>query len=672
MFDRNLKIETILGYVANDNPLRASKDGKSFEGLIPAPAWTELTVKRNGSVYDTVNEMRKIIKHYHWQASKLAPVLKGKNLYDTCKNIWDFLFYHIRYNEDTPGKEELRTLSRTFAERKTGVDCDDFSIACGCILRQLNIPFYIRIARYDGKNYFQHVYIVVPVKEKQYITIDGVLDEYDAEKTPSETKDFLVMNTNNLNGIDISVLGGIEDETRNEIAGILSGADFKEVTEMEGLGTPATEEQELSAIHGHLQRTRNLIASRPDLVSDSEHPESFLGMADYALKYWHTPKRDEALGILEGEETRLNELEGLGNSSEGYEDVELFHGLSEDGTYNILGKIKRQRKFFTKVREAVKRAGKGITKLAKGLVRYNPLTVTIRGSVLLALKINLFKIASKLKWGYLTEDEARAQGLDMGEWAKVKKQLAKAENMYVNILQGNAGAFKKAMLSGRAGKLHGIEDEHEFGIVPVVAAGAATTAVPFITKLLNLLKNINYKKLISTIKNIKDRKAAQADLTTPEGGSAMPEGGSANTPTDASDSAEGSSNIRLIQQGKKTVMSENNSGESSGGGGSSGNTADKNNPDNLPDDPNAPKPSFITKAMDWVKENKTTSILIGAGAAFLIYGLATHKSKKPKTALSGAGRGKKKKGNSKKNPPHSISGTGRKRGKGGHGKKYKL
>ncbi len=737
-----LKIETILGYVANTNPLRASKGGEQYEGIIPAPTWTEETVKRNGTVTDTVKEMQKIIRHYAYQAAGVAPMLKGHDLYSTCRNIWNFLFRHIKYMEDEEGQEQLRTFARSWAQRRSrGIDCDDFSIACGCILYNLNIPFYIRIARYAGKDYFQHVYPVVPFRGKQYITIDAVLDQYDAEKEPVETKDFLVMNTSNLNGIDISVLGGVEDDTLNELSGILSGADFEEVNTVEGLGQVATEEQGLNAIRNHLLRTRRIVAARPDLIRETEHPESFLGMVDYALKYWDTNKRDEALGVLAGEEDRLNALEGLGAVPEGHEDVELFYGINTTGNYDVLGKARKQRKFFAKVKEAAKKVGKGIKKVAKALVRYNPLTATIRAAVLLALKVNLFKVASKLKWGYLTESEARAHGFEMSEWQKVKGRLQRAENLFVNTLQGKAENFKRAILSGRAGKLSG--PDLGLGVVAAAATAASTTAaVPFITKIINLLKDVNFKKLVANV-NIpglmKNRKQGEDDTPTEEGGSAIPEESADTSSAEAAENSDPGNATELPETDASSALpgagsnegDQDPSNESASGDPPEGDTGEASDNEqvegagifqifktgvqkfnavkgklpvvkrkatdsasslpvtHMPNTstavarqvttPPAASGTFFTKAFDWIKKNKTTSILVGAGAAFLIYQLA-----KPKQGLSGAGRGKKRKGKAKKNPPQTISGTGkakrkpgpkrkgRGKGKGGASKRVKL
>lgn len=649
-----LKIQSIFGYVANDNPQRASKDGRAFEEVIPSPSWTEEIVKRNGTVTNTVHEMQKIIRDYHWQVAKLAPKLKGKDVYDTCKNIWDFLFTHIKYKEDEEGKEELRTFCRSWAQRLTrGIDCDDFSIAAGCLLYQYKIPFYIRIARYKDKDYFQHVYVVVPFRDKQYITIDAVLDEYDAEKEPAETKDFLVMNTNNLNGIDISVLGSISDDMLNEVSGILTGIDFNDPEVLEGtLGR----ERDLSALKNHLIRTRRVIADYPHFVKEVENPQSFLGMVDYALKYWDTDKRDEALRILSSEEDRQNELEGLGGMLEGYEDVELFYGTNGLGSYNILGKAKAVKKFFTKVKEAATKAGTAVKtattavkaaaqKAVKAVVKYNPVSLAARAGLLLAMKTNLLQVASKLKWGYLTEAEARAHGFDMTEWQKLRTQLTNIENLFVKDLQGSGATFKNAILTGRAGGLSGTDAG--LGVV-AAAAGAASTAaaMPFITKILGLIKNIDFKKLLSNInvaKLIQAKKTAEQPATIPEaeGASSIPESGGESEQTNeplAPETNETSTLPATTEEGTFDTDAMLPDGSYAKTINKEGDT----------------KENIFTKAMTWVKENPTTSILIGAGAAFLIYQAVKTK----KRALSGTRRGgKKTKGKAKKNLPKTISGA---------------
>lgn len=688
--DDLINIENI-GYTANNNPTRAMRKGAEYEELLPAPDWREEVVKRDADVSQTVQEMKKLIIKSAWQTKALSKQLKGNDLYTTCENIWNFLFYHFKYKEDDAGQEQLRTPALSWHIRRSrGIDCDDFSIFASTILYNLGIPHYLRIARYKYKNYFQHVYVVVPQTGKHYITIDGVLDEYDTEKEPEETKDFLIMGTNNLNGIDVSVLSGIEDGDFNEVSGILLGVDFNNISELEGLGQIASKEEELGSIYNHLIRTRNLIRRRPYYIRHVENPENFLGMLDYAIGYWNTDKREDALDRLEEQENELNRLQGLEGLAEGYEDANLFYGVEGLSGIAALGRVRAKRGFFKKIKDAAKKAGQGIKKIAKALVRFNPLTLTIRGGVLLAMKTNLFKMASRIKWGYLTEEEAQRNKFNMDEWRNAKNQLQKIEHMFVNILQGKPEALRKSILKGRAGGLSGLGD---LGYEPVTmtASGAVATAMPFIKKVLAIIKKVNFKKLVENVSPLLlklKKKRAEKDTEAAEAQEA--EAPNTNSSTEETESKTALPETKEEDSSSNAGSGTNTTTSKSGGGdGSSSNTASESASEensgeektNLPATQRNNSPSttdmtsnttdndagsnakegeenVFTKAMNWVKENPGKSALIAGG---LILGItALVKSSKKKSLGRASRRGKTKKGKAKKNPPRAISGAKRK------------
>lgn len=682
MSEDNIHIENI-GYTANNNPSRAIRSGEEYEELIPAPNWQEEIVRRGADVSQTVHEMKKLIISSAWQTKALSRRLQGNTLYSTCHNIWNFLFSHIKYKEDDAGQEQLRTPALSWQIRTSrGIDCDDFSIFASTILCNLGIPHYLRIARYGDKNYFQHVYVVVPHTGKHYITIDGVLDQYDSEKEPAETKDFLIMGTNNLNGIDVSVLSGFEDDNFNEISGVLLGVDFERVNELEGLGQIASREEELGSIYNHLVRTRQLIRRRPHFIKQVEHPDTFLGMLDYAIGYWNTNKRDEALDVLEEKENELNRLQGLGDLADGYEEAGLFYGVEGLHGISALGRVRAKRGFFKRVKEIAKKAGQGIKKIAKALVRFNPLTITIRGGVLLAMKTNLFKMASKIKWGYLTEEEARSNGFDMEEWQNAKNQLQKIEKLFVNVLQGKPEKLKKAIISGRGGGLTGL-GELGYEPVTIAASGAVTTAMPFIKKVMAIIKKINFKKLVANVKpmllKLKKKRAEKGG-----GGEESAETPEAETPSTSSEETE---NKSALPDSKDEDVSETNLSKSAskssggGGGGGSSSSGDDTGGDedagnkNLPATQKNASPTttdteesgsnakagdenVFTKAMSWVKENPGKTALVAGGLILGITALVKMNSKK---SLGRPSRGKSKKGKAKKHPPRAISGVKKKK-----------
>lgn len=692
-----------IGYTANNNPNRAIRGGEEFEGIIPAPAWREEVVKRNANVDQTVAEMQKVIRDSAWQTKRLSARLLGKDIYKTCGNIWDFLFSHILYKEDDKGEEQLRTPALSwYLRKKRGIDCDDFSIFASTILTNLGIPHYLRIARYAGKDYFQHVYVVVPLKDKRYITIDAVLDQYDAEKPTAEQKDFLVMSNKNLNGIDVSVLSGIgDDDTLNEISGVLQGVDFDAIEGLDGLeGLDNVDELEglegddgeaiLGAIYNHMRRTREVVRKNPALISTVEDPQMFGDMLDYGLRYWNTDKRIEALGVLSDKEDELNRLLGLDSLGDN-EETQLFYGIEGLGGVSVLGKVKAKKQFFKNIKKTVqkvsakvkkaggkvkagaKKAGAKAKKVAKKVgkfvVKNNPVSIAARTGMLAAMKTNFLKIAAKLKWGYLTEAEAQNQGFDMAEWRKSKTALTKAENLFVNTLKGKAEAFKKAILTGRAGGLSGINEE--LGVVTAAAAGASlTAAMPFIKKIVELVKLINPAKLIAKVKAKKLAKQQKEADTMPEAGedaeSAQPdapaEGGGDEPASDPAPEGEENSPASKPSSGEggedapasTDTPAEETPGEEPESTNGANNSSTPAARGAAPDDP-----GVFQKATTWVMENKVMSVLI-VGGLVLAFSEGARKA-------VGLGKvrstGKKYKGKNKKNPPKAISGVAKKRSK---------
>jgi len=158
---------------------------------------------KDGDVYDTLDLMHKIVGETLGQTRAIAAKLKGGTRIETCRNIWNFLYNNIQYKKDVATREQLRTPARSWRDRKTGIDCDCFSIFAGSILSNLKIPYAFRMAGYGGD--FQHVYVVVPdsgsrigEERSSYIVIDPVIDAFDKEQ-PFKKKDDS-MKTTMLNG----------------------------------------------------------------------------------------------------------------------------------------------------------------------------------------------------------------------------------------------------------------------------------------------------------------------------------------------------------------------------------------------------------------------------------------------------------------------------------------
>jgi hypothetical protein len=672
-----------LGYKSEDDPFRATKDGHEFENLMPAPQWHTEVIKLNGSVDDVLSEMRKVIRKYAWQTKALSGKLKGKTTYETCQNVWQFLYDHFKYHEDDDG-QEIRTPAVSWAVRRTrGIACDDFSVFAGTIFYNLGIPFYERAAHYPPPepDRFSHVYDAVPDAGKSYIVVDGVLDQFDTEKKAIETKDYLVM-SNKLNGVKISVLSGFTDEdTEQQLLGIITAENLPGGEEM---GAAPSHDEELEAMYKHLVQTRDLIEAHPETISSVEDTQSFLKMLNYAIQYWNTDKRDEALAILEEKESEINDMNGLSGVDD-HEETELYYGVEGFAGVSILGKAKVAKKFFSKLKEAANKTGAALKTAFKQVVRYSPTAVKARVGLLLALRLNILKMAEHLKWGYLTEEEAKQKGFDHAEWLKLKDKLTQAEDMFIKVLQGDGGPFKDAILKGRAGGLSGFSES--LG-EPVTLATASTlaSALPFIKKILDLLKGVDFSKLIKNVDPAMLKKAAAitaeaAKAISPEDAKAIddieqqvnnniPDN---NDTTDAGDNGD---------NGNNPDAGNNNGGDNKRSKASAKNNAlpaTTNKDQNLPATTNnntttapplvvtpTPNDSSIFDTLSaWVKENKTPLLITGSCAVGLYL---ISKAMKKNPALSGTKRkGKKKTGKKKNNPPKALSGTKKKKGKGKRG-----
>lgn len=447
---------------------RPVQNGDRYNVYFPTAQSTDEIIIEDGEVEDTVDLMKKVVWRYLEDTKKIAPILEGKTLDQTCRQIWNFLYHHIQYKLDKNGLEQLRRPARSWADRSSGIDCDCFSIFASSILTNLQIPHSFRITKYGG-THFQHVYVVV----NKQIIIDPVLSRYNYEKPFTQNKDFPM----NLNGIDVAVLSG----TSNDFEQVFNGFD-----DLDALGE-ASEARQLDAMYAYLVSTRNAIANQPRTISQIEDPRAFIQMLDYAIQYWHTDKRTEALEILAQNEDKLN----LQNGFSGFD--------NDDGYYEEdygLGKAKRG--FFKKVGDFAQKVGSGIkqaaTKAVKAVVKFNPLSLTARLGFLAAMKINLKKMASKLKWAYATQAQAASKGISASEWNKSKAALQKVERLFADKLQGDRGKLRDAILKGRAGGLNGVIDPGAYDLSglgePVSIAASIAAATPIIASVIKILKDM--------------------------------------------------------------------------------------------------------------------------------------------------------------------------------------
>ena len=584
---------------------RAIKDGSRYNSYFPPPDERDRVIIKDGEVTDTVELMEKVVWKYLDDTKRIAPLLKRPSTHETCQAIWEFIHNFIQYKLDQRGLEQLRRPARSWAERATGVDCDCMSIFTSSILTNLKIPHSFRITKYSQDSW-QHVYVIVPTPgSNNYCVIDAVVSEFNYEKKYTDKMDYNM----NLKGINVAVLSGV------------SGNDHYEAvmaTSLSGIGLGATTNQsDLDKLYQNLVATRNAVAQNPSLVSTVDDPQALIKMLDYAIQYWYTDKRNEALDILAKNEAQLNLQNG----------VNTMNGLNYDPDDLALSGI-NVKGFFTNVKKTVKTVGQKVGQAAKvavkAVVKFNPLSIAARGGFLLAMKLNLGKMASKLKWAYGTQQQAAAKNVSAGTWQKSKDALVKVERLFADKLQGSRDALKNAILKGRAGNLSGYVEEQMSGYLgDPASATVIAAAAPVIIATIKILKESG---LIGKDENV-DMNTLTSEVSSDPG------------------AADAAAEFQQTDPNAIEKMALTTQPETSLAPASTSN------------DPSATPKASGGGIMNFIKTNPVPAVIGGGLLAFGIYQLV--KPKKKATGLSGYRTKRKPTTTTKKTLPKKTTTTSR-------------
>lgn len=356
------------------------------------------------------------------------------------------------------------------------------------------------------------------------------------------------------------------------------------------------------------------------------------------------------------------------------------------------------------IKEAYKKGGfKAVAKVGLHVTnRLNPATVLIRNGILLAMKTNLFKIAQRLRYGYLTNEQAAARQIDMVKFEKLKKVKERLEGIFYGA-GGIPENFKKAILTGRGNRdkqisglgyiaddMSGLDkyasteqllgrdifQSEELQLLnglgePYSAAASITAATAILTAIAAVLKGIGsiLPKKDKGAKDFEEGEDNSGAAETGDGGETEGEVSQGETETEPSSDEEAAgktgklaSGILKISEGVKKVVDIKNKlfpkkAESNGeeGGEKSGENGAEESQSNSrimaksegsetseAEPENSEKPEgFWEKNKKWIKP-----VGFGVGALGLLY--TGYKiftgSKKPsaKAALSGVPKSKKK------------------------------
>lgn len=279
----------------------------------------------------------------------------------------------------------------------------------------------------------------------------------------------------------VGYIYGISEDVLNLVHGLDGGLN----------GT----DDDAQKVYTHLLQTREIIRKRPELVASVQHPAAMLRMFDYAIAHFNTPNRDTVLGILAAEEERLA---ASGAILHGIDDLDLYGLEGLDG------------KFWKSVKKAVSTTAKGAVSVAKKagnlMLVVNPVTIAARNGLLVAMRLNMNHLSSKLAPAYLTADQAKAAGITPESHKKAQDALKKVQTLFQKRLRGKSSSLKKAILCGKrkkwrkpvtldqnamAKEAKGADTASLEGLGEVVvAATSVAAATPFIIKATTYIKDL--------------------------------------------------------------------------------------------------------------------------------------------------------------------------------------
>lgn len=645
--------------------VRKIKPGKEFEQYFEQATGVNELISDDASVHDTLAFVAVLVQKTLKDSKKISQVLKRPTLEATCKSIFDFFYQHYQYKLDDLGVEQVRRPTRAWRDRKTGIDCDCFTASVSSVLTNLGIEHYLKIIAINGKENFQHIYVVVPKRSgldinsrANYWVIDPVLNNND-EEAPTITKTKHLK----MNGIPLQQLNGID-----ELAGL--GNEFEGMDEeLNGMDESSMGRVFNRRLKNHVTNTRKKIERDPRSVSHIYQPHVLvrkLRQLESALE-----GGDEATleGVLEElsateHEAILPQFAGNFDAIHGHDD-HLYGVLYGDIDDNMLsavlglgrkGRSKKKTKagnkgkkgFFTKTKNANKGVKKGrfkgklknaLKKVVRIIKKTSPLAIAARGGFIMAMRTNFSKIAEKAYWGYFTREQAKAKGITDEYYDACVAVLKKLLKVFVERLGGNESTLKKPIMNGRAAKkiakllkkkgMSGTTEELfglGSGLGVVAAAGSAATitaAMAFLAPIIKMISGMKGKK--SGLE--KDENGNEAEATSDDASVEMEK-----TESEARNPATGRRSSTVDNDGSVEAADAANDEETEGDEGSN----DESESDS---EGGEEKKKRLVKSSS-AKGGKSfkTPLIIGSAVVGVgLLALAMLKGKKKETGVNGLG-----------------------------------
>lgn len=169
---------------------------------------------------------------------------------------------------------------------------------------------------------------------------------------------------------------------------------------------------------------------------------------------------------------QLDYLDGIDDEQQEEEytlDDVVYDSVDANEMNDLNGDLGFLKKLRAGIKKVAKKVGDAVGKGIRVINRFaNPATILLRNGFLLAMKVNLMNVAGRLRYGYLTDAQAKTLNMNMDSLNKLRKVKDRAETVYWQA-GGKKENLKKAILSGKGNKdkkvplsgLFGLDDVYQ-------------------------------------------------------------------------------------------------------------------------------------------------------------------------------------------------------------------
>ena len=250
----------------------------------------------------------------------------------------------------------------------------------------------------------------------------------------------------------VNGLGGVDEDTEK----LMRGDDLEYMV--------SGESPEDAYLH-YLTRTRDVAEAHPDYFDSEAERRIVVDACNRLIGVWGDERMRQS--VLEGLPSEIDEYGGAlgGRLRNKLKKAIKKVGKALKTAVNPIAATKAAVKVTKKVTKAIvkgfKKIGKAIAKVAKKVwkfvVRFNPLTLLIRGGIMAVCRLNMFKIANKCYPGSLDKETAMKElGISEAEWETYNKCYGHLKNAYTK-LGGKESKLKSCLKKGSKKKWSGVE-----------------------------------------------------------------------------------------------------------------------------------------------------------------------------------------------------------------------